>query len=369
MYLFQPFFGLAYKRILKPILFLGDPEKIHDGFLKIGGFLGGNPIGRKFLRDIFFYKHLSLKQNIHGIDFQNPVGLSAGFDKDGKIVPILEQIGFGFTQIGSVTLHPYEGNPGKRLIRLIKSKAILVNYGLKNDGVKEIIQRVKKHKTSIPLSFSIAKTNSKKASTRTEAIKDYIGSIKQVDASGLASFITINISCPNTFGGEPFNDPKSLTSLLKEVDTLKLKLPIFVKMPNDVSWEIFDSLLKVIIKYKLAGVIISNLVKDRSLSKDVIPDDQKGAMGGLPAKEVSNKLISKTYRRYGEKLTIIGVGGIFNAEDAYEKIKLGASLVQLITGMVYEGPQLISTINHGLVRLLSEDGYKDIREAIGSAHR
>jgi dihydroorotate dehydrogenase len=310
-----------------------------------------------------------LEQEVDGIKYENPVGLSAGFDKEAKLPGILYHLSFGFMELGSITYHPYIGNPGTRLYRLKKSKAIMVNYGLKNLGVAKTIEKIKKIK--LPKNFvfgvSVAKTNNEETNVLTVGIDDYYQSLKALNESNVGDYYTINVTCPNTIGGEPYTDPRKLEKLLKAISTLKIQKPVYIKMPINHPWKEFDNLLKVIIKYNCAGVVIGNVSKDRTAStiKDVIPDNIRGGISGRPTWKLSNELIKKTYQKYGNKLTIIGVGGIFSAEDAYTKIKLGASLVQLITGMIYEGPQLIHDINKGLVVLLKQDGYKHIKEAIG----
>ncbi|MCA9381266.1 quinone-dependent dihydroorotate dehydrogenase [Candidatus Dojkabacteria bacterium] len=360
--------GFLYQTALKPILFQLDPEKVHNLFTNIGRLLGTNSLTRSSTKFLFNYKNKKLEQNILGISFSNPVGLSAGFDKDANLINILDTVGFGFMQVGSITNLAYEGNPAPRLYRLKKSMGLVVYYGLKNIGVDKIIQKLKKKKKKdFPLSISIAKTNCKNTSTTEGGIEDYYQCVKKVVEENIGDFYTINISCPNTFGGEPFTTPEKLEALLQKLTSLNVTKPIFVKMPLELAWNDFDSLLQIVVKYKLAGVIIANLVKDRNntLIVDKIPQNIKGGISGKPTFELSNTKIAKTYVKYGKKLVIIGVGGIFSAEDAYKKIKLGASLVQLITGMIFEGPQLIGQINKGLVELIKKDGFSNISEAIG----
>ncbi len=364
--------GFLYKKTLKPILFKFDPELVHDHFTKAGHLLSRYSATRKVTKAIFSYQDERLVQTIAGIRFPNPVGLSAGFDKDANLLQILPSLGFGFMQVGSVTLKAYEGNPKPRLYRLPKSKGIVVYYGLKNTGVEKIIQKIKGFgRIKFPYSVSIAKTNDSCTVELLDGINDYFGSLDKLVREGVGDMYTINISCPNTFGGEPFTTPDKLDALLSKLKSIETKKPIYVKMPINLAWEDFNELLKVIVKHKLNGVIIGNLQKDYKDSsiKDSIPENIKGGISGKPTWELSNDLIAKTYKEYQGKLTIIGVGGIFSSEDAYEKIKLGANLVQLITGMIYEGPQLIGEINKGLVELLEKDGLNNISEAVGMYHK
>ena len=359
---------LLYKKLLKPILFKLDPEQVHNGFTRVGKLLGSNCITKLFTRALFKYRNPRLKQNIAGLEFQNPVGLSAGFDKNGQLTKIMSEIGFGFMQVGTVTYKPYEGNPKPRVYRLPKSKALVVYYGLKNIGIKNILRNLVPV-SNFQIGISIGKTNCQETASTEAGIRDYVSCLQEVIKSGQGDFYTLNVSCPNTFGGEPFTTPDKLDSLLKEIQDLKPPKPLFIKMPLSYDWQEFNELLKVAIKYKVDGVIIANLEKNRANPKiiDEIPEQVKGSISGKPTFDLSNELIKKTYKKYGNDLTIVGVGGIFSAEDAYEKGKSGASLVQLITGMIYEGPQLIGEINRGLVKLLDRDGYKTISEAVGTA--
>lgn len=363
---------ILYKYLIRPILFIQDPEKAHNKFVKVGIFFGRHRIIKFFTRQLFNYQHPALEQNILDIDFKNPVGLSAGFDKDANMINILPDIGFGFIQIGTVTNSPYKGNPHPRLYRLPRSKGLVVYYGLKNIGAKEIIKKFKRLKTSIiPISISIGKTNSSETSDTNAAIKDYCQCLKQFLANDIGDFYTINISCPNIFGGEAFTNQDNLSQLLEKIYALNINKRIFLKMPINFSWNDFEKLLRTAVKSKVDGVIIGNLNKNRkdNTIKDKIPSYIQGGISGKPTKRLSNELISKTYKAYGDRLIIVGVGGIFSAEDAYDKIKRGASLVQLITGMIYKGPQLIGEINKDFVKLLKKDGYKNIQEAVGAYHR
>lgn len=360
-----------YINLFKPIAFKFDPEFVHDRMSSFGHFLGKFKLGRWLTGKFFSYPQDSiLEQQINGVTFKNPVGLSAGFDKNARLMNILPYVNFGFEEIGSVTMESYVGNPSPRLYRLKKSKGLVVYYGLMNDGVKAIGQRIKKAlKTDMILGVSVAKTNSEKTAKEEDGILDYYHCLKYLINHNIGQYYTINISCPNTFGGEPFTTSDKLDRLLNKLSEIKTDKPIFIKMPINLELQNFDALLQVCIKYNITGVIIGNLTKirDPELIKDSIPENVKGGISGLPTQELSNNLISYTFKNYGDRLKIIGVGGIFSAEDAYEKIKRGASLLQLITGMIFEGPSLIKTINYELAQMLKKDGFNNITEAVGTA--
>lgn len=364
--------SLSYKFIVKPILFKFKPDSVHNTIVKIGSRLQRYRPARYFIKTSWAYKNDELLgQNVAGIYFQNPVGLSAGFDKNFELARILKAIGFGFMEGGSLTYHKCEGNPRPWFHRLPNTKSLVVYAGLANNGVRTIIKTLNSYPSDtfkdFPLNISVAKTNSKETCTDEEAVADYVGSLKQLQKSKLGDMYTLNISCPNTYGGEPFTTPKRLESLLYSVDQLNIKIPLFIKMPAHLPWKEFKELLKVADKHDVQGLTISNLAKDRNQAKllDPLPEKHKGNLSGKPTWDLSNDLIRQTYITYNKRFVIIGVGGIFSAEDAYTKIKLGASLVELITGMIFEGPQLIGQINKGISELLVKDGFQNVSEAIG----
>ena len=287
---------------MKRILFLSDPEAVHDRFKILARIVEDSPVFSFILNQVLHYDNPNLQQRLMGQDFRNPVGLSAGFDKDADFYKVLEPIGFGFTQIGSVTDQPYKGNPGKRVIRLPEAKSLLINYGLKNIGADLIIERVQStQKPDIPISISIAKTNSPKAASREEAVKDYCSCIQKFIEADIGDIFTLNISCPNTYGGEPFTNPEDLRTLLNALSNLNLIKPMLIKMPLNLPWQEFRELLDVAAEFGFVkGVVIANLQKNRKsvTLKDEIDSKQKGSLSGLPTKELSNKLISLTYRDY-----------------------------------------------------------------------
>ncbi len=359
---------LIYRSVLKPILFRIDPEKTHDLATRVGHFLGSYWITRMFIRFFYSYSDYRLETSICGIRFNNPVGLAAGFDYGGQLTRIIPCVGFGAETIGSVTYQAYEGNAPPRLERLPKSQSLLVNKGLKNKGVKTIIASLAGSSFVIPLGISVAKTNCKETCTEKEGIHDYIQTLMFLQRSGIGDYYELNISCPNAFGGEPFTTPQKLERLLKQVDLLKLKKPLFLKMPVDFSFQETWHLCDVAARHCVDGLIFGNLTKNRKnpvFDIDEIQHAGKGNFSGKPTEKKSNDLLAFVYKKYKKRFVLIGCGGIFSADDAYEKIKNGASIVQLITGMIYQGPGLIKEINKGLVSLLERDGFTNIHDAIG----
>lgn len=353
-----------YKYLLKPIFFKIDPEVVHDRMTASGVFFAKYSIFKKLFSWSFDYKNKTLNQNILGLNFINPVGLSAGFDKNAELTELLPSVGFGFVEVGSITGDPCDGNAKPRLWRLALSKSLIVYYGLKNDGALIISERLKFKEKKIPIGVSIAMTNCYKNIEIEHAIEDYKKGFELMDT--VADYVTVNISCPNTLGGQPFTQAKNLDELFYVLDTIETTKPIFVKLSPDLTVAEIDSLLDILKKHRVHGIICSNLTKNHNNPK--IKESvcsSKGGLSGKVVEDLSDSLLSHIYKREGKRFILVGVGGIFSAEDAYRKIQNGASLVQLITGMVFVGPQLISDINQGLAKLLQNDGYKNISEAVG----
>jgi len=351
--------NFSYQKIAKPIMFLQDPEKTHKRAILAGKILQSNFVTRGLTGALFNYQNEMLEQEINGIKFRNPIGLAAGFDKNAEIISTIENTGFGFTEVGSVTAKKCAGNPGTRLWRLPEKESIRVNLGLNNKGAEEISKRLSGKKFGIPVGISAAKTNCKETADREEGIKDYIETLKKFESIG--DYFTINVSCPNAYGGQPFNDAESFEQLMKEVDKLKIKKPIYIKMSPDLTGENVKQLIEISKKHRISGFICSNLTKKHEF--------ENGGLSGKAVCEKADKLLSQIYLETKGKMTLIGAGGIFSAQDAYEKIKLGANLLQLITGMIYKGPSVISDINYGLVELLRKDGYQNVKQAVGTAHK
>ncbi|MBU2509010.1 MAG: quinone-dependent dihydroorotate dehydrogenase [Patescibacteria group bacterium] len=349
-------FALGYKWILKPIFFRIDPEIVHDCMLKFGRLLGSNVVTRFGTRIAFGYSHPMLEQTVAGIKFMNPVGLAAGFDKNAELTRIIPEVGFGFEEVGSVTGERCTGNAKPRLWRHTEERSLRVNYGLMNDGAEAISQKMSGKKFRIPIGISIAKTNDATTVETEQGIADYVKAYRAFEQIG--DYITINISCPNAFGGQPFTDVNKLDALLNAIARLPKNKPVFLKLSPDLEPQQLDEIASIADKYEIDGFVCSNLTKKHSFGN--------GGLGGKLQQPRSDEQIKFLYKRYGGRKIIIGCGGIFTAEDAYLKIKAGATLVQMVTGMIYEGPQTISEINRCLVAFLKKDGHSNIKSAIGT---
>lgn len=359
-----------YCKLAKPIFFLFDAEFVHNSITSLGGIIGHIRPICWLMKKFTAVNSPALTQNVAGVNFNNPIGLSAGFDYEVKLTQVLPAVGFGFETVGTITNQPCKGNAKPRLGRLIKSKSLLVNKGFKNIGINKTLRNMEKLTFEIPVGISIGVTNNQTISSQESAIYDIVEAFKIAESSPASfKYYELNISCPNLNVNVDFYLLENLEKLLSELSKIKLKKPLFIKMPIEKSNDETLSMLKVIVKYPVSGVIFGNLQKnknDPALDQSEVKRFTKGYFSGKPTEKRSNELISLAYKNYGKKLAIIGCGGIFSAKDAYKKIKLGASLVQLITGMIFEGPQLISQINLGIINLLKKDGFNHISQAIGS---
>jgi len=346
-------YEIIYKHIVKNLLFLFDPYTVHETMLNIGHKAGNSNISKKLFDFLINYEDKKLHKKFAGIKFKNPIGLAAGFDYQAKLTGIMPHLGFGFGTIGTITNLPCPGNPYPQLGRLPKSKSLWVNKGFNNPGADAIIKGLRGIKFSYPVGVSIGRTNIDKINSIEKSINDIVSAfIKFKKAKLNHSYYELNISCPNLKGGLDFYNTRDLTKLMLAVDDVNPDKPYFVKMPIEHNDKKFEELLSVIDKSKAVGLIIGNLQKDRKhpeLNQEEVKKFEKGNFSGRPTFERSNELIKLTRKKYKNRFVIIGCGGVFGIEDALEKSRNGADLVQLITGMVFTGPQIAARINAGLV--------------------
>ncbi len=342
-------------------LFVKDPETAHSCallFLKIAGTPPFSWVFSLFQRD----EDALLSQTIFGLSFTNPVGLAAGFDKDGNVTTGLSALGFGYVEVGTITKYPQDGNPRQRIFRFPEDRALVNRMGFNNKGAGALARRLSRMKVSVPVGISIGK--SKRAELE-EAAADYRFSLERLYDYG--DYFAINVSSPNTPGLRELQDKKFLVEILRTLneyrDMQAVRKPFLVKIAPDLSYEALDELLVVCEEGSIDGIIaVNTTVAREGVSRAAA--ETAGGLSGEPIKKQATEIISYIHKKR-PTLPIIGVGGIFTAEDAYEKIKAGASLVQVYTGFIYEGPFIARTINQGLVKLLEKDGYKNISEAVG----
>ncbi|WP_428737697.1 quinone-dependent dihydroorotate dehydrogenase [Sulfurimonas sp.] len=344
--------------LFKPYLFKFQPENAHH----IAEFVLRLPNISQLPFNSFLESHFIndpiLNQELFGRTFLNPVGLGAGFDKNATMIRGIQTLGFGYTEIGTVTPKPQEGNPKPRMFRHVEEQTIQNAMGFNNDGAFKVVQRLKeRYPFSTPIGINIGKN---KITPESEAINDYTHLIKAFD--GLGDYFVINISSPNTPGLRDLQNEAFISELFNEAKALT-DMPILLKIAPDMSEEDAVALTKLAVEKGADGIIATNTTIDYSLVKN--PKDI-GGLSGAVLKEKSFKIFEAIAKELYGKTTLISVGGIDSAEEAYKRIKAGASLVQVYSAMIFGGPDLIMNINKGLLELLKADGYSNITEAIGA---
>ena len=331
-------------------------------FLKLG-------FGQNFIKQSFNQSPI-LKQFIWDLEFINPIGLAAGFDKNGEVIDQTLKLGFGFVEIGTVTPEPQYGNDKPRIFRLVKDKAIINHLGFNNEGKDKVKNRLSKRKDDITSISGVLGLNIGKNSNTTDLSNDYTNCI--LTLGPYVDYMVINISSPNTPGLRNLQNRGYLENLIISIkqnikdDSILKNKPLLIKIAPDLDEEQKRDIALTSLAQGINGIIVSNTTLKRS---DSLKDKNKNEIGGLSGKPLflpSTLLLREMYNLTGGKIPLIGVGGISTGKDVYEKIKAGASLVQLYTGLVFEGPQIINNINKELYYLLRADGFNNISEAIGS---
>lgn len=335
-----------YKLLVRPILFLFDPESVHHFTFKMIRFLSAIGFSGLF-RSFYEVKDKKLERTVFGLTFKNPVGLAAGFDKDAKLYQELSDFGFGFIEIGTLTPKPQEGNPKKRLFRLKEDKAIINRMGFNNGGIVEAVQRLKENK-NVLIGGNIGKN---KMTPNENAVDDYLICFNLLYE--YVDYFVVNVSSPNTPNLRELQDKEPLARLLQRLqDENKVKprqKPILLKIAPDLTEHQLLDIIAIINETKIAGVIATNT----TISREGLHSENKTETGGLSGKPLasrSTEVIRFLHTQSKGSFPIIGVGGIHSADDALEKLEAGASLVQLYTGFIYEGPQLIKKINKAILK-------------------
>lgn len=359
-------FSFGYKHVIKPyFVFNHTPDVAHDQMIDFCRVTKNIPPLMWLLREMLDYTDPVLETDVIGVHFANPFGLSAGLDKNCDMPVLMDNVGFGFETVGSTTARPCAGNPKPWFHRLPEYDSMMVHVGLANDGSDKVIERAEHAWTkarTLQVSVSIARTNDGNTGDLAEGIEDYCTSMRR--AAGRSAMVEVNISCPNTMAGEPFNEsPEALDRLFTELNKIDRPQPTLVKMPLNKSWGEFKALLDVLAEHNVQALSIANLQKDRTGLE--IPRDWEGGLSGGPTYRASNAMIRQVYREYGERFAIAGIGGVFTPQQAYEKIRSGSSLVMFISALMYRGPQQITVLKRGLAELLKRDGFEHVADAVG----
>ncbi len=373
-------------RLLRPLLFCLSAERAHELALLAGRLYQASPL-LPLLGGFFQPAHPALRPRFLGLSLQSPIGLAAGMDKNARLVRFWEGIGFGLVEVGSVSARPAPGNPRPRAFRLVADRAIVNRMGLNNDGAEILAVRLRALRgvpVRVPIGVNLAKTHDPghkgpaalgDRNSAAAGVDDFRESFRRL--APLCDYVTLNVSCPNTAEGHTFEEPAALDGLLQAIFAerreLGIKVPVLVKLsppawPGLADGPLYE-LLAVAKAHGVAGLVLCNTAADRQgvlTSADRLARIGPGGLSGRPLASRSTALIRQVYRRTGGALAIVGVGGVDSAAAAYEKIRAGASMVQLYTGLVYEGPGLLRRIHQGLLRLLEHDGLASIADAVGT---
>ncbi len=408
-----------YQLGIRPILFSAlkaDPEGLHQQSLRLLGWLDRTSTRpathwlQTQLQQAFCLRDAAIEQTLWGLKFPNPLGLAAGFDKDGVAPSIWGTLGFGFAELGTVTFQAQPGNPRPRLFRLTEDKAALNRMGFNNRGAEALARRLESSKVqklkdqlqvsqlqveglednlptfnlqpsnfqpstptqpstlTFPLGINLGKS---KVTPLEEAAADYLGSFRLL--KNLGDYFVVNVSSPNTPGLRSLQDAAQLSLILETLQQENgSQKPILVKIAPDLEWDAIADVINLAQTYQLAGIVATNTTIRRDMLKTQIIEatgkpvtEEAGGISGAPVRQRSTEVIRFIYQQTQGQLPIIGVGGIFTAEDAWEKITAGASLIQVYTGWIYEGPWMVRRILQGLLQKLKERGLASISEAVG----
>ena len=341
--------------IIRPLIFKFSPEVAHSlaiKALKLNNIPYSKPKDNHILETTFCEKKLS-----------SPIGVAAGFDKNAEVYNPLFNLGFGFVEVGTITPKPQFGNPKPRVFRLEEDEALINRLGFNNSGSEQISKRIKENNKKGFLGINIGPNKDS-----TNRVDDYLICFRKF--YNLADYITINISSPNTENLRDFHNQDELNSLIDKLKNEKKELnsniPLAIKVSPDLNDDQINEVSKIIMEQEIGIIIVSNTTDKNRENLKNINKLEKGGLSGKPIEKISNEAISKFYKILKDKTKIIGVGGVSNGEDAFEKITSGATLVQLYTGMVYRGPRIASKISKELIDLLKNKGFKNVSEAIGT---
>jgi dihydroorotate dehydrogenase len=352
---------MLYEKLLRPLLFRLDAEETHDAMTALLGLVGKLPLGPRLLALSLGRPAPGLEMEILGLRFANPIGLAAGFDKDARLAAVLPALGFGFIEVGSVTLRPQPGNPKPRLFRLPEQGALINRLGFNNNGAEAVAEALRRlGERAVPIGINIGLN---KDTPKEKAPQEYGQTFAIL--RDCADYFVVNVSSPNTAGLRDLQERLSLEKILSEISGRNAaKKPVLVKISPDLSPAQLPDLFDLV-ERMASGLIISNT----TISRPGLPADlpeTRGGLSGPPLGPLSTELIRSAYRYTKGRLPIIGVGGVACGGDAFEKIRAGASLVQLYTGLVYAGPSLVYRIQRELSGLLRQAGFKSVAEAVGT---
>ena len=354
-------------KLIRPLLFLGNAERMHMAVNALGRFVSETPL-RGLLRSAYAFDDEKLHTRVFGIDFPNPVGLAAGFDKHARLINLMPVLGFGFTEVGTITGQPQPGNPRPRLFRLQRDDALVNRMGFNNIGSQAAAAQLAARCSGVIVGANIGRT---KIVPNDKALEDYVQSFTALAPH--VNFITVNVSSPNTPGLRDLQDAEPLRNLLHALTQINSKrakpVTILLKIAPDLTESQLDQIIQIVRESRLAGIIATNTTIGRDnllTASNRIEAIGSGGLSGKPLRQKATEVIRYIFRKTEGRIPIIGVGGIFSGRDAYEKIRAGASLVQVYTGLIYEGPGLVKKIKRELAALLARDGFVSVKDAVGA---
>jgi dihydroorotate dehydrogenase len=341
----------VYKSLLKPLFFLKKPEDAHHFTFNLTKLTFNLPILNSIVKSTFELEHPMLEREVFGLKFKNPVGLAAGFDKDAKLIDEMALLGFGFIEIGTLTPKPQEGNPHPRLFRLTQDESLINRMGFNNGGVLAAVERLKKRKSSVIIGGNIGKN---KVTPNENAVDDYLICLETLHP--YVDYFVVNVSSPNTPNLRDLQEKEPLKQLLQAVksanDLKQNPKPILLKIAPDLTDGQLDDIVEIVQETGIAGVIATNTTVDRSelsTPRSEVETIGAGGVSGRVLGKRSTEVIRYLHQKSKGAFPIVGVGGIFSSQDAIEKLEAGASLIQVYSGMIYEGPGLIKKIKKGLL--------------------
>ena len=363
-----------YRTLLRPVLFQCDPEWTHHTTLALGGLLGRSKLALQALEALYGFDDPRLQSTVAGLRFPNPVCLPGGFDKSADAVDAIAAVGFGAVEVGSVSAHPSAGNPERpRLFRVPDDQALMVYYGVPNDGAQAVAQRLAQTRLPVPLGINIVETNTVRALDAAQLVEELTQALRVLKP--LASYVTVNMNCPNSAGGvSPLDDPATLRRLLASFAACGELPPLFLKIRLNPEPAAIDAVLAVTDAFPFVKGFVPSVASKRPYSglktPQAVLDRMPGSLSGPFTREGATRVIRAWYARIDpRRYALLGAGGIVTAEHAYERIRAGASLVQVYGAIIYNGPGVIRRIKQGLCALLERDGLANISEAIGADAR
>jgi dihydroorotate dehydrogenase len=365
-----------YESALRPLLFRLDPERAHNLTLRASELSGRSVLTRRATRRIYGVRDPRLRTTLTGIPLENPLGLAAGFDKNGRAVGMLGAMGFGHLEIGSVSAWPSDGNPKPRLFRIPQDRGIVVSYGVPNEGAEAVRRRLDAHRPPVALGVNLVKTNDPaRPAVAPDVYEDYAASFALLQDR--ADYVALNLSCPNSAADRDFFDElPRIDALLERLSACGPRVPVFLKLKPTRDAAVLREIVAIADGHSFVGGFAINLPAGKPPDlKLTYPRDalerMPGAVGGAPVEEYVNAILATLYGIVGpgSRYALMAAGGVSTAEDAYRKLRLGATVVQLYTGLVYRGPHVVKEILTELGGLLERDGFGSVAEVVGSADR